>query len=161
VLPVDDDLDLGCLAAGQLRAVLDHAGEPVLPAVALGAVELAVWARYIRSSVLEVIRQDYVRTAQAKGLRERAVLYGHAFRNALLPLVTLVGLTLPDLFGGALFIETIFNWNGIGRLSYNAAISSDYTLIMGTVLMFATLTLLANLVADVTYAILDPRIRYD
>lgn len=141
--------------------ILDRIEHLILPAVALGAVQLAAWARYIRSSVLEVIRLDYVRTAEAKGLRERGVLYRHAFRNALLPLITLIGLTLPELFGGALLIETIFAWNGIGRLAYNAALSSDYTLIMGTVLMFAVLTLASNLIADVTYAILDPRIRYD
>lgn len=133
----------------------------ILPALTLSAVSLAGWTRYIRSSMLEVVRLDFVRTAEAKGLRERAVLYGHAFRNALLPLVTLIGLTLPDLFGGALLVETLFAWNGIGRLAYDAALSSDYTLIMGTVLMFSVLTLLGNLLADVAYALLDPRIRYD
>lgn len=133
----------------------------ILPMVALAAVQLASWTRYIRSSVLEVNRLDFVRTAEAKGLAPRVVNYRHVFRNALLPLVTLVGLTLPDLFGGALLIETIFAWNGIGRLAYDAALQSDYTLIMGTVLMFAVLTLLANLASDVAYAVLDPRIRYD
>jgi peptide/nickel transport system permease protein len=133
----------------------------VLPMVALAAVQLASWTRYIRSSVLEVNRLDFVRTAEAKGLTQRVVNYRHVFRNALLPLVTLVGLTLPELFGGALLIETIFAWNGIGRLAYDAALQSDYTLIMGTVLMFAILTLLANLASDVAYALLDPRIRYD
>jgi peptide/nickel transport system permease protein len=141
--------------------LLDRIQHLILPAVALAGVQLASWTRYIRSSVLEVVRLDFVRTAEAKGLRQRTVLYGHAFRNALLPLVTLVGLTLPDLFGGALLIETIFAWNGIGRLAYDAALSSDYTLIMGTVLMFAVLTLLANLLSDIAYALLDPRIRYD
>ncbi|MCC6314397.1 MAG: ABC transporter permease [Thermomicrobiales bacterium] len=140
---------------------LDRVQHLILPAIALAGVQLAAWTRYIRSSTLEVIRLDYIRTAEAKGLRDRTVLYGHAFRNALLPLVTLVGLTLPELFGGALLIETIFAWNGIGRLAYDAALSSDYTLIMGTVLMFSVLTLLANLLADVAYALLDPRIRYD
>ena len=125
------------------------------------AASRAAPTRYIRSSMLEVVRLDFVRTAEAKGLRQRAVLYGHAFRNALLPLVTLIGLTLPDLFGGALLVETLFAWNGIGRLAYDAALSSDYTLIMGTVLMFSVLTLLGNLLADVAYALLDPRIRYD
>jgi peptide/nickel transport system permease protein len=139
----------------------DRVEHLILPAVSLGAIQLASWTRYIRSSVLEVIRQDYVRTAEAKGLRDRAVLFGHAFRNALLPLVTLVGLTLPELFGGAFVIEQIFAWNGIGRLTVGAAQSSDYTLIMGTVLMISILTLLANLLADVTYGLLDPRIRYD
>jgi peptide/nickel transport system permease protein len=111
--------------------------------------------------MLEVIRQDYIRTAYAKGLDGRVVVYGHAFRNALLPLVTLIGLTLPDLFGGAFIIEFIFSWNGMGRLAVNAATSSDYTVVMGTFLLLAFMTLLANLLSDVMYAVLDPRIRYD
>ncbi len=140
---------------------LDRLQHLILPALALGLVQLAAWMRYIRSSMLEVIRQDFVRTAQAKGLRDRVVLYSHAFRNALLPLITLVGLSIPELFGGAVIIEQVFAWNGVGRLINDAAQSSDYTLIMGAVLMLAVLTLLANLLADVLYAILDPRIRYD
>lgn len=132
----------------------------ILPGVALGLVQLAGWTRYIRSSMLEVIRQDYVRTAQAKGLQHRAVLYVHAFRNALLPLVTLIGLTIPDLIGGAFFIEVIFAWPGLGRLSVDALIANDYTMIMGTFTMFAVFTLLGNLIADILYAVLDPRIRY-
>lgn len=141
--------------------VLDRIEHLILPAVALGGIQLAGWARYIRSSVLEVIRLDFVRTAEAKGLRDRIVLFRHAFRNALLPLITLIGLTLPDLFGGALIIEQIFAWNGIGRLTFEAARESDYTMIMGTVLMFSVLTLVGNLLSDVTYAVMDPRIRYD
>ena len=110
--------------------------------------------------MLEVIQQDYVRTARAKGLRGRAVLFGHAFRNAMLPLVTLVGLSLPDLFGGAFIVESIFAWYGMGRLAVQAAQTNDYTLVMGTVMFFAALTMLGNLLADVLYGILDPRIRY-
>ena len=162
-----DEWGLPALPVGGTRNLrgesgfLDRLQHLILPAVALAGVQLASWTRYIRSSVLEVIRLDFVRTAEAKGLRERAVLYRHAFRNAVLPLVTLIGLTLPELFGGALLIERIFAWNGIGRLAYDAALSSDYTLVMGTVLMFAVLTIVANLIADVAYAMLDPRIRYD
>jgi peptide/nickel transport system permease protein len=132
----------------------------ILPVVALSIGDLAVWTRYIRSQMLEVIRQDYVRTAEAKGLHGNAIVYGHAFRNALLPLVTLVGLSLPGLVGGAFIVETVFAWPGLGRLTVEAARKSDYTLILGTVLMFSVLTLLANLLADVAYAALDPRIRY-
>ena len=132
----------------------------VMPAVALGLVQLAGWTRYIRSSMLEVIRQDYVRTAQAKGLTQRAVLYIHAFRNALLPLVTLVGLTLPELVAGAFFIEVIFAWNGLGRLTVDALNARDYTLVMGAFTILAVLTLLGNLLADVLYGVFDPRIRY-
>jgi peptide/nickel transport system permease protein len=132
----------------------------ILPSVSLGLVQLAAWSRYIRSSMLEVIRNDYVRTAEAKGLANRTVMYTHAFRNALLPLVTLIGLSVPDLFGGAFLIESIFNWNGMGRLTLQAVQRSDYTLIMGSTLLFAVLTLFGNLLADVMYAMLDPRIRY-
>jgi peptide/nickel transport system permease protein len=140
--------------------LVDRVRHLILPAVSLGLVQLAAWSRYIRSSMLEVIGNDYVRTARAKGLSNRTVIYTHAFRNALLPLVTLVGLSLPDLFGGAFLIESIFSWNGMGRLTLQAVQRSDYTLIMGSTLLFAVLTLLGNLLADILYAILDPRIRY-
>ncbi len=141
--------------------VLDWIKHLIMPAFALGLVSLAGWTRYIRSSMLEVIRQDFVRTAEAKGLRNKSVLFGHAFRNALLPLVTLIGLTLPDLFGGAVVIEQIFAWNGMGRLTVDAANQSDYTLLMGIFVMFAVLILVSNLLADIMYAVLDPRIRYE
>jgi peptide/nickel transport system permease protein len=133
----------------------------ILPATTLALVQLAGWARYIRGSMLEVIRQDYVRTAQAKGLRQKTVIFRHAFRNALLPLVTLLGLSVPDLLAGAIFVETIFAWNGMGRLTIDAVNDSDYTLIMGITLFFALLTIVGNLLADIFYAVLDPRIRYD
>jgi peptide/nickel transport system permease protein len=133
----------------------------ILPAVTLALVQLAGWTRYIRGSMLEVIRQDYVRTAQAKGLRHGTVIFRHAFRNALLPLVTLLGLSVPDLLAGAIFVETIFAWNGMGRLTIDAVKDSDYTLIMGITLFFAFLTIIGNLLADIFYAVLDPRIRYD
>ena len=158
---------LPALPAGGMRdlrqggGVLDRVEHLILPTVALGLVQVGVWASYIRSSMLEVLRQDFVRTAQAKGLRQRAVLYRHAFRNAFLPLVTLVGLALPGLFGGAILVESIFAWNGIGLLTIQAVGQRDYTLVMGTTLMFAVLTMLGNLVADLLYAALDPRIRYD
>ncbi len=140
---------------------LDRFEHLIMPAFTLGAVQVAGWLLYIRSSMLEVIRQDFVRTAESKGLANWAVVYGHAFRNAVLPLVTLIGLTIPDLFAGAYIVEQIFAWPGIGRLTLGAAENSDYTLIMGTILVFAVMTLLANLLADVLYAVLDPRIRYD
>jgi peptide/nickel transport system permease protein len=139
---------------------VDRLEHLIMPAVALALVQLASWTRYVRSSMLEVIRQDFVRTAQAKGLRDKSILYVHAFRNAILPLVTLIGLTLPDLFGGAFFIEVIFAWNGLGRLTVDALNQRDYTLIMGVFTILAFLTLLGNLLADVLYAVFDPRIRY-
>ena len=131
-----------------------------MPAVALAVVQLAGWIRYLRSSMLEVVRLDFVRTAEAKGLKQRTVLYGHAFRNAMLPLVTLLGFSVPDFFAGAFIIERIFDWNGVGLLAVKAAQDSDYTMIMGITVLVASLTLLGNLLADVAYAILDPRIRY-
>jgi peptide/nickel transport system permease protein len=140
--------------------LVDRLQHLILPTVSLGLVQLAGWTRYIRGSMLEVIRLDYIRTAEAKGLKNRVVLYRHAFRNAILPLVTLVGLSLPDLFGGAFIVESVFAWNGMGRLAIDAARDSDYTVVMGVTLMFAVLTLVGNLVADVTYAIVDPRIKY-
>jgi len=141
--------------------VLDRIEHMILPVISLALVQIASWARYIRSSMLEVVSQDFVRTAAAKGLKDRAIVYGHAFRNALLPLITLVGLSLPDLFGGAFFIEAIFAWPGIGGLTLRAISSADYPVIMGTTVMFAVLTILGNLIADILYAVFDPRIRYD
>jgi peptide/nickel transport system permease protein len=141
--------------------LLDRIQHLILPAMTLALVQVAIWTRYIRSSMLEVIRQDFVRTAEAKGLREKVVIFRHAFRNALLPLVTLLGLSVPDLLAGSIFVEQIFAWNGMGRLTIDAVNDSDYTLIMGITLMFAFLTIIGNLLADVFYAVLDPRIRYD
>lgn len=139
----------------------DRVQHLILPVTALAVPQVASWTRYIRSSMLEIIRQDYVRTAEAKGLKERRVLYGHAFRNALLPLVTLVGLNVPEIFGGALIVENIFAWNGMGRLAYESIQKNDHTLVIGTTLFFAVLTIFGNLISDVLYAVFDPRIRYD
>ncbi len=138
----------------------DRVEHLIMPAFALGIVELAAWMRYIRSSMLEVIRQDYVRTAEAKGLRQHTVLYVHAFRNAILPLITLIGLTLPGLIGGAFFIERIFAYPGLGLLTLQALDQRDYTVVMGIFTLLAVLTLVGNLLADVLYAVIDPRIRY-
>ncbi len=139
---------------------LDRLEHLILPVTALAVIQIASWARFVRSSMLEVIHQDYIRTARAKGLRQRVIYLSHAFRNALITLATLIGLSIPDLLGGALFIESIFAWNGAGRLAVGAIANQDYTLIMGIVLMFAVLTILGNLIADILYAILDPRITY-
>ncbi len=139
----------------------DRAEHLLLPMISLSLVQIGVWASYIRSSMLEVLQQDYIRTARAKGVSRRATLYGHAFRNALLPLVTLVGLSLPGIFGGAVLIEYVFAWNGIGLLTLQSVNQRDYTMVMGTTLMFSVLTMLGNLFADVAYAVLDPRIRLD
>lgn len=139
----------------------DRVEHLILPAFTLGVVQLAGWTRYVRSSMLEVIRQDYIRTAEAKGLKQRAVLYGHAFRNALIPLITLVGLTIPDLFGGALIVENVFSYPGIGRLTIDSLNRNDYSIAMAAIMLLAFLTVIGNLLADVLYGILDPRVRFD
>jgi peptide/nickel transport system permease protein len=133
----------------------------VLPVAMLSVFGAASYIRYMRASMLEVIFQDYVRTARAKGLRERAILYGHALKNAAIPVVTIIAMDLPILFGGALFTETIFSWPGMGKLFFRSAQRVDYAVLMGIVMINATLIVAFNLMADVVYAFLDPRIRYD
>jgi len=132
----------------------------LMPATVLAFFYLSVWSRFTRSSMLEVLSQDYIRTARAKGMSERRVVYLHGLRNALIPLITLVGLELPGLVSGGLVVEVVFGWPGIGRLAFERALQYDYSTVMG-VTFFATLLVVAgNLLADVLYAILDPRIRY-
>ena len=114
-----------------------------------------------RSSMLEVLRQDYVQTARAKGLTERVVVYGHALRNALLPVVTIVGLQFGTLLGGAVLTETVFGWPGIGQLLVDSIFARDYPLVQGIVLTFSTLFIFVNLAVDVLYAYVDPRIHYN
>lgn len=133
----------------------------VLPALALGTRYSAVIARYTRSSILEVIRQDYIRTAFAKGLPGRTVFLRHALKNAMVPIVTIVGLEVGSLLTGALLTETVFGIPGLGRLAYDAIASRDYMLIQGTVLFTALIYVLANLAVDLSYALLNPRLRYD
>jgi peptide/nickel transport system permease protein len=140
---------------------LDRVEHLILPVLALALPSLADWTRYVRSQMLEVIRQDYVRTAEAKGLKSTAVLMGHAFRNAMLPLVTLVGFALPNLFGGALIIENVFGYPGIGQLTVSSLQQNDYSIAMACVMMLAILTVLGNLLADILYGVMDPRVRYD
>jgi peptide/nickel transport system permease protein len=139
----------------------DRASHLVLPAMSLALVLAAGIARYTRGSMLEVIRQDFVRTARAKGLSERTVVMKHALRNALIPVITLMGLYLPFLFSGAVFIESVFAWPGMGKLVFDAIVQRDYPVIMGGTLVFANMVVLGNLVADILYAVVDPRIRYD
>lgn len=143
--------------AGSLQDRVVHL---ILPLTALTLPSIAAWSRYIRSSMLEEMNQDFVRTARAKGLRNNVVVYSHALRNALLPLITLVGLTIPDIFAGSLIVEQVFAYQGMGRLVTDALFAKDYTVIMGTTLMYAVLIILGNLIADVALAVADPRIRY-
>ncbi|MCB9665187.1 MAG: ABC transporter permease [Alphaproteobacteria bacterium] len=138
----------------------DRLSHILLPGVAMGLSGAAGLARYMRSSLLEVIRQDYVRTARAKGLPERVVIGRHALRNALLPIITLIGLSLPFLVGGSVLVETVFAWPGMGRLILDAIYQQDTPLITACFLLFALVVTAGNLVADLLYAVVDPRIRY-
>lgn len=133
----------------------------VLPVSTLTLALAAGVARYTRGQMLEVIRQDYIRTARAKGLPERTVLFRHALRNSLLPVITLLGLYLPFLFSGTVFVESIFAWPGMGRVIVDGIFQRDYPLVMATSFVFAVMVVLGNLIADVLYAVADPRIRYD
>jgi len=133
----------------------------VLPSIALGVSSAASVARYMRSSMLEVIRQDYIRTARAKGVPERSVILKHALKNALLPIITLLGLYLPFLFSGAVLVEYVFSWPGMGRTIVDAVSQRDYPVVMATSFIFAAFVVIANLIADILYAVVDPRIRYE
>jgi peptide/nickel transport system permease protein len=133
----------------------------ILPLVVTTYGGLASVSRYARTSMLEVIRQDYIRTARAKGLSEFQVVFKHALPNALIPIITLLGLSLPALIGGSFIIETIFAWPGMGRLGFEAIMSRNYTLVMGIGTISAFLTLFGNLLADIGYALADPRVRYE
>jgi peptide/nickel transport system permease protein len=145
---------------GQPWTLSDFVWHLTLPALVLGLAEAAPLIRYTRSSMLEVIRQEYVRAARGRGLRETTVLYEHALRNALIPLVTVIALGLPRLFGGAVIVEAVFAWPGIGSLALTAVQARDYPVIMAINLISAVAILLSNLLADMVYAVIDPRIRY-
>jgi peptide/nickel transport system permease protein len=140
--------------------LIDRARHLLLPGVALGIAYAAGVARYMRSSMLEVIGQDYVRTARAKGLAERTVVLRHALRNALIPIVTLMGLSLPALFSGAVVVETIFAWPGMGRLIITAIFTQDVPVLTACFFFFALLVVVGNLLADLLYSLVDPRIRF-
>ena len=129
------------------------------PALVLGLWMTATWSRYARSSVLEIVGQDYIRTARAKGLRERAILLRHTLRNALIPLITLGGLEFRNLFGGALVTETVFSWPGVGRLYLDSLNYQDYSVILGLLLVTSVMVVAGSLLADLLYAVADPRIR--
>jgi peptide/nickel transport system permease protein len=150
----------GVATLGADFSVVDRLRHLILPAVVLAASDLARLVRYTRSSMLEVLQQDYIRTARAKGLPERTVVYTHGLRNGLIPIVTIVGLMLPAFVGGAVIVESLFSWPGIGKLFIDAVFERDYPVIMGITMLGAVLTVLGNLLADVCYAVLDPRIEY-
>ena len=146
---------------GPMEQLHDRVMHLVLPSVSLALVLAAGIARYMRGSMLEVVRQDYIRTARSKGLSEASVIFKHALRNALIPVITLLGLYLPFLFSGAVLIETVFAWPGMGRLVVDAIFQRDYPVVMAGTFIFAVMVVVGNLIADVLYALVDPRIRYD
>ena len=142
---------------GELGERVRHA---ILPTLTLGLIQMAAFMRFTRSSLLEALRQDYVRTARAKGVPGRRVIWRHALRNALIPVVTVVGLSLPTLVGGAVLTETVFAWPGIGRLAVGAVFERDYPVIMGVNIIVAAIVIGANLLTDIAYSLIDPRISY-
>jgi peptide/nickel transport system permease protein len=157
-------VELGWLPAGNRHTVgdgslLDLLHHLIAPAIVLALVETAIWGRFMRSSMLDVIGQDYIRTARAKGLPEWRVLSGHALRNALLPMITVAGLQFPTLLGGALVAETVFTWPGMGRLFLDSIGYRDYPVVMGILMFSAVMVLIGSFLADMLYAAVDPRIR--
>ena len=160
-------LRLQWLPSGDMRSnfdtfvLADRLKHLILPSLVLGMGSMAGQMRYMRSSMLEVIRQDYIRTARSKGLAENVVIFGHALRNAMLPIITLLGLTIPGLFSGAVITEQIFSWPGMGRLGIEATFMRDYPVQMGVILMASILVIFGSLMADIGYALADPRIKYN
>jgi peptide/nickel transport system permease protein len=132
----------------------------VLPALTIAIGSIAGWSRYVRSSTLEVLGQDYVRTARAKGLHEQRILTGHVLKNSLIPFVTVVSIDIPLYLTGAVLVETVYSWPGMGRLFYDSLTRRDYPVLMGILILGAVLIVLGNLIADVLYGLLDPRIKY-
>jgi len=151
----------GMYTLGEEFSILDRIWHLILP-VTMGMVSWVAWySRFLRSSMLDVINQDYIRTARAKGQVERKVLYKHGLKNALIPLVTMFALDFPYIFAGALYVELIFSWPGMGRLYYDAATDRDYPILLAVLIIGAAIVMLSNLLADIAYGFLDPRVRYD
>jgi len=152
---------IDALLSGNISGFVDALKHLLLPAFSLATVSLALVVRVTRSSMLDVLSEDYIRTARAKGLRERKVVYVHALKNAMIPVVTVIGLQLAKLMGGAILTETVFSWPGIGRLLINAIGFRDYPVVQGVVLFVAFAFIFMNIIVDMLYAYLDPRIRYE
>jgi peptide/nickel transport system permease protein len=158
-VPVLGTHTLGIESAAFWSSAADRIWHLLVPALVLALGAMAAQARYVRASLIEVLREDYIRTAQAKGHTPEAVLYRHALRNALRPLITNFGVLLPVLLGGSVIIETIFAWPGLGRLGYEAVLERDYPLLVALNLIMATIVLLSNLLTDLLYVLVDPRVR--
>ena len=148
-------------SASVITRILDHLWHLVLPVFCLTYGGFAALSRYQRAGMLEVIRQDYIRTARAKGLPEKLVIYKHAFRNSIIPIVTLLGYLLPAMFGGSVIIESIFSIPGMGQLGFEAVLSRDYPVVLAIATISALLTLFGLLVSDLLYVWVDPRITYE
>jgi peptide/nickel transport system permease protein len=161
LLPVGGTNTLGIVFLTPLHALVDHLRHLVLPATVLVLVWTAYLFRMVRTSMLEVLGQEYITTARAKGLRERVVIYKHALRNALLPVITYEGYSVGYLFAGAAVVEYVFNWFGLGHFIVEMTVVRDYPSVIGIAMVIAVMVLMANLVADLAYALADPRIRYD
>jgi peptide/nickel transport system permease protein len=149
------------LITGNIPAFIDGFQHLLLPGIALATIPMAIIARMTRSSMLDVLQEDYIRTAHAKGVTERVVLFRHALKNAFLPVITVIGLSAGSLLAGAVLTETIFSWPGIGRWIYDAILGRDYPIVQGGTLLIALIFVFINLLVDVSYAFLDPRIHYD
>lgn len=160
VTPITHLIVLDALLEGNWQAAGDALWHLVLPALTLGTIPLAIVAKITRSGMLDVLRSDYIRTARAKGLSERAVLLHHALRNALVPILTVIGLQTGLLLGGAVLTEHIFAWPGVGRLAFDAISNRDMPLVNGVILLFATVFVVVNTIVDLLYAAVNPRIRY-
>jgi len=159
VLPISGKESLDTTGFTTLQWLMDRAEHLVLPVFVSAIGGLAGFSRYMRNNMLEVMRQDYIRTARAKGLSENTVIYKHALRNALMPVITILGLSLPGIIGGSVIMETVFGIDGMGRLMFQAVFSRDYNVAMGILVPAAVLTMLGNFLADVGYAMADPRVR--
>ena len=161
ILPISGIKSLEFEKFGIFEKIIDISKHLALPVLVSAFGGLAGISRYMRSSMLHVLKQDYIRTARAKGLTEKEVLYKHALKNALLPVVTILGLSVPALIGGSVIFESIFSIPGMGRLFYESVMARDYPVIMGVLVIGAVLTLLGNLLADISYAAVDPRIKLE
>jgi peptide/nickel transport system permease protein len=159
ILPISGIQSLETTGLTWLGKLMDRGEHLILPVFISAIGSLAGVSRYMRSSMLEVMRQDYIRTARSKGLSENKVIYKHALRNALMPVITILGLSLPGLIGGAVIMETVFGIDGLGRLMFQAVFSRDYNVAMGLLVPAAVLTMLGNFLADIGYAMADPRVR--
>jgi peptide/nickel transport system permease protein len=159
ILPVAGMRSAASEGTGGLADLLDVLHHLVLPAFTLAVVYLAQYSRLSRSSMLDVLSSDYIRTARAKGLADRVVLYKHALRNALLPVVTMLGLQFGNVMAGAIIVETVFNWPGLGRLAFDSVLRRDYPTILGVLLFSSIVVIVMNVLTDLAYRLIDPRIK--